>query len=125
MSLPLLIDMNLSPEWVGWLEQRGWSAVHWSTVGDPRAPDRVILGWALEHGRVLLTHDLDFGAVLASSGAVSPSVIQLRASDVTPQASGALMLEVLKSLESQLERGALVTVDEDGSRVRVLPLRSA
>jgi len=35
------------------------------------------------------------------------------------------MLEVLKSLESQLERGALVTVDEDGSRVRVLPLRSA
>ena len=35
MSLAILVDMNLSPDWVPLLRQRGWSAVHWSMVGDP------------------------------------------------------------------------------------------
>jgi predicted nuclease of predicted toxin-antitoxin system len=122
VSLLLVIDMNLSPDWVGWFEDNGWSAIHWSTVGDPRAPDRAILDWARHHARVVFTHDLDFGAVLASSGAVFPSVIQLRANDVTPSACGALVLEVLTSFKEKLEQGALVTVDEDGRRVRLLPL---
>ncbi len=68
------------------------------------------------------SHDLDFGAILASACAVSPSVVQLRTNDVTPQASGTLVLEVLMSFETQLEKGALLTVDEEGSRVRLLPL---
>ena len=33
MSVQLVIDMNLSVEWVAELAQHGWSAVHWSTVG--------------------------------------------------------------------------------------------
>src|SRR5260370_41795868 len=33
MSVQLVIDMNLSVEWVTELAQHGWSAVHWSTVG--------------------------------------------------------------------------------------------
>jgi predicted nuclease of predicted toxin-antitoxin system len=35
--------MNLSVEWVGELAQHGWAAMHWSTVGDPRAEDSVIM----------------------------------------------------------------------------------
>jgi len=46
MSIKLLIDMNLSSQWVEALERNGWHAVHWSTVGDPRAPDRVMVDWA-------------------------------------------------------------------------------
>ncbi|MCW5969277.1 MAG: DUF5615 family PIN-like protein [Blastocatellales bacterium] len=42
MSVKLLIDMNLSPDWVSVLERHGWSAIHWSEVGDPRATDRTI-----------------------------------------------------------------------------------
>jgi len=110
---------------MGGFERNGRSAVHWSVVGDARAPDGGILAWAREHARVLFAHDLDFGAVLASSGAVPPSVIPLRANDVTRQAAGAVMLEALTSFGGELERGALVTVDEDGGRVRVLPLRGA
>jgi predicted nuclease of predicted toxin-antitoxin system len=125
VSLPLVIDMNLSPEWVGWFERHGWPAVHWSAVGDPRATDVDILGWASAHHRVLFTNDLDFGAVLASSGGLSPSVVQLRTNDVTPAISGAMLLEVLTLFEGELQRGALVTLEEDGGRVRVLPLRGA
>ena len=50
MSVQLVVDMNLSVEWVAELASHGWSAVHWSTVGDPRADDSVIMAWALANG---------------------------------------------------------------------------
>jgi predicted nuclease of predicted toxin-antitoxin system len=43
MSIGLLIDMNLSPEWVVEFARHGLDAVHWSTVGDPRAADATIM----------------------------------------------------------------------------------
>lgn len=76
--MKLLIDMNLSPEWVDVLRSNGYEAQHWSTVGDPRAPDYVIMEWARATGSIVLTHDLDFGALLAITSAVGPSVIQVR-----------------------------------------------
>jgi predicted nuclease of predicted toxin-antitoxin system len=123
MSFPILIDMNLSPAWGEWFKAHGWPAVHWSAVGDPRATDRVILAWARDHGHVLFAHDLDFSAILASSHASTPSVIQLRTRDVTPHGSGALILDALVSWETELRQGALVTVDETSRRARILPLR--
>jgi predicted nuclease of predicted toxin-antitoxin system len=62
MSVRVLVDMNLSVEWIAFLEQAGWSAVHWSTVGDPRAEDATLMQWASTHEYTVLTHDLDFGA---------------------------------------------------------------
>lgn len=123
MSLPILIDMNLSPAWVEWFAAHGRLAVHWSAIGDPRSKDRTILSWAREHGHVLFTHDLDFSAVLASSEASAPSVLQLRGRDVTPDGAGPLILDALQEWEDQLNQGALVTIDGASRRVRVLPLR--
>ena len=78
MSAKVVLDMNLSVEWVAELAQHGWRAVHWSTVGDPRADDSVIMAWALGNGYVVFTHDLDFGTILALSHAMGPSVLQVR-----------------------------------------------
>lgn len=47
MSVKILVDMNLSPDWVGYLQSHGWESVHWSMVGDPTAPDRAIMDWAI------------------------------------------------------------------------------
>jgi predicted nuclease of predicted toxin-antitoxin system len=52
MSVKILVDMNLSPEWVAALTRHGWSAVHWSTVGDPRATDRVVMDWSVANGYI-------------------------------------------------------------------------
>ncbi len=77
--MKLLLDMNLSPLWVEHLRTSGWEAVHWSEIGDIRAPDTVIMQWALENGFIVFfTHDLDFGALLAATRANGPSVIQIR-----------------------------------------------
>ena len=61
----LLLDMNLSPALAGLLADSGHDVVHWSEIGNYRAPDVAILAWAREHDQVLVTHDLDFGAMLA------------------------------------------------------------
>lgn len=37
MSLHILIDMNLSPDWASLLRASGFSTTHWSTVGSPGA----------------------------------------------------------------------------------------
>jgi len=75
----ILVDMNLSPKWVPAIRSAGIEAVHWSKVGDPKAPDHDVIAWAVAHEAVLLTNDLDFGAILAASGHLKPSVLQLRA----------------------------------------------
>jgi predicted nuclease of predicted toxin-antitoxin system len=64
MSLKILVDMNLSVEWVPLLTADGWQAAHWSTTGDPRATDTTLMAWALANGYIVFTHDLDFGTVL-------------------------------------------------------------
>ena len=48
--MKLVVDMNLSPSWSSTLGARGFEAVHWSTIGAPRAPDHEILAWAREQG---------------------------------------------------------------------------
>lgn len=118
----LLIDMNLSPMWVSVFEAGGWPALHWSDVGDPRAADKEIMVWARTNHYVVFTHDLDFGIILAATRSLGPSVIQVRTQDVMPKQLGEMMVGVLRQYESQLEEGALITIDERKSRIRVLPI---
>ncbi len=122
MSLRIVVDMSLSVEWIPLLEEAGWTAVHWSQVGDPRADDTTIMAWASGHGHVVFTHDLDFGTALALTHAGKPSVIQVRAQRVLPEHMGSIVFACLKQYERELAAGALVVVEPSKSRVRVLPL---
>lgn len=81
--------------------------------------------WAADHGDTVFTHDLDFTTILALAGAKGPSVVQVRTQNVRPEAIGADVVRVLNTHRDALEAGAIVTIDELGARVRVLPIRSA
>lgn len=120
----LVVDVNLSPDWVAVFASQGWPAVHWSTVGDPRAKDRTIMTWAREHAHVVFTHDLDFGTLLALTRASGPSVVQIRTHDVLPDHIGTMVSSVVRTYQSQLQEGAIVTVDESRGKVRILPIGS-
>lgn len=114
--------MNLSPDWVPALITAGYEAVHWSTVGDIRATDREIMSWARTNGYIVFTNDLDFGAILAATQAEAPSVLQVRTQDVLPDSLGTVVIDVLQQFEPELTAGALISVDESRSRVRILPI---
>jgi len=120
--MKLLLDMNLSPDLVDIFIEQGWQALHWSTVGDPCAGDTTIMRWAHDNGYIVFTHDLDFGALLAATHAQGPSVIQVRTQDILSQSFYARLIQILQKYESTLEKGALIVIDENKSRVRILPL---
>ncbi|MBE9143801.1 DUF5615 family PIN-like protein [Planktothrix mougeotii] len=120
--MKILIDMNLSPEWVKTFTDAGINSVHWSTVGDPRATDRLIMAWAADNNYIIFTNDLDFGAILAATQTQSPSVIQVRTQDLLPDAIGKLMINTLFQFQEQLETGALITLETSRSRVKILPI---
>ena len=120
--MKILIDMNLSPSWCDLLVKRGFEAVHWTEVGNPDDPDQELFRWALDNDHIVFTHDLDFGAILAATGANAPSVLQIRTQDVHPDSLGEYVISLLKEFASELEQGALISADRERSRIRMLPL---
>lgn len=122
--MKILLDMNLTPRWVLFLRTAGFEALHWSQVGPADAPDEEIMAYAASGEFVVLTHDLDFSAILAVTKGSKPSVIQLRARNIAPEVVGATVLTALRQTASEMEAGALLTIDADRTRIRLLPLQS-
>ena len=123
--MKLLVDMNLSPSWVDRLARQGFEAVHWSTISAATAPDVEILTWAKDHQFVVITNDLDFSAILAAGVVAGPSVVQLRTQDLLSEGAVRIVARALEAHREDLERGALLSIDEGGTRVRMLPLKGS
>ncbi len=121
--MKLLIDMNLSPRWVETLSIAGLKAVHWSMLGPPTSTDSEIMAYAATAGYVVMTYDLDFGAILAATQGEKPSVVQIRAENPSPDVIGKQIVAALRQMTTELESGALPTIDPKRSRLRVLPLQ--
>jgi predicted nuclease of predicted toxin-antitoxin system len=121
--MKILIDLNLPPRWVQTFAGAGWEAIHWSQVGAPTASDREIMAWARDNGYVVFTHDLDFSALLATTQVKGPSVIQVRTQNILPEAIGNLVIDSLKQYRSELEKGAIITIEPYRARVRILPFK--
>lgn len=117
----IIVDMNLSPRWVGLLTEAGFEAAHWLDLGPSDASDAQIMAFARTHEYVVLTHDLDFSAILSATHAQRPSVVQVRSDDVSPQAIGNRVVAALRQMASELGEGALLTIDVARTRLRVLP----
>ncbi|MCE7985990.1 MAG: hypothetical protein DYG89_32840 [Caldilinea sp. CFX5] len=120
--MKILIDMNLSREWVDIFRSQGWQAVHWSSIGVPDDRDEIIMAWAVANQYLVFTHDLDFSAILASTKAPAPSVIQLRIQNIMPESLAATVIAAIHQFENLLEQGVLITVDHGKQRARILPL---
>ena len=118
----LLVDMNLSPRWAKVLQTAGHEAVHWSMLGAGNVTDVAIMTYAKNHDYVVITQDLDFGAILAATGGTKPSVVQIRSDELRPDAIAHSVLTALKQTEAELLVGALLTIDPCSARLRILPI---
>jgi predicted nuclease of predicted toxin-antitoxin system len=119
----VVVDMNLSPSWIDRLSEHGFDAVHWSAIGAATARDDEILAWARTNGFLVLTHDLDFTAILAATADQAPSVVQLRMQDLLSESALEAVTSALRAHSEDIAKGALLSIDESGARVRILPLR--
>ena len=114
--------MGLSHRAAGALRAAGHDVAHLREQGLQRLPDEGIVEKAVAEGRVIVTSDLDFGRIVALSRRSVPSVVTLRLEDMRPEGVSLALCDVVARFEEDLGRGALVTVDERGIRVRPLPL---
>jgi predicted nuclease of predicted toxin-antitoxin system len=119
--MKLLVDMNLSSDWVPLLGSHGWEAKHWSTIGVGNAPDTELMRWAREHGHVVLTQDLDFPQMLYATKDSGPSVVLLRMDNEFDVTAREHVCAALVLAETALADGALLTISGNRVRLRRLP----
>lgn len=110
--------MNLSPAWIDVLAADGHDVVHWRDIGRADCGDEEIIAVAARDGRAVMTADLDFGASVARRGLTTPNVVQLRLSNTDPLVVGGVVRASLKSAESALSGGAILTISSGRSRMR-------
>jgi predicted nuclease of predicted toxin-antitoxin system len=124
--MKFLIDNNLSPKVADGLNNAGHDAVHVREYGMSAATDDVVLAHARSEGRVLISADTDFGLLLATSGAASPSLLLVRRiSGRRAEQIVAIILANLGSVTEDLTSGAVVVLGDEWIRVRPLPLPPA
>jgi len=117
-----LADMGISPRTVAVLRSLGYEAIHLHEAGLDCLSDSDILAKALHEGRVVLTHDLDFGELVAASGARLPSVITFRLRNMSADNVNRFLQAIILENQERLDAGAVVSVSESGVRVRSLPI---
>jgi len=118
-----LANMNISPITVEALRNHGWDIVRVSEVMDEKSKDIDVLVYAQKQNKVVITQDLDFSQILALRGYAKPSLINLRFENASPDFVTARIIDVVSSMEKELEEGVVVTVDETSARYKNLPIR--
>jgi predicted nuclease of predicted toxin-antitoxin system len=114
--------MGISPRTVEFLREVGHEANHLHNEGLHQLDDPAILVKAQQEQSVLLTHDLDFGELVAASGAELPSVITFRLRNMRPDNVNRHLRAVINHHQDALKQGAIVTVTEGRIRIRPLPI---
>jgi predicted nuclease of predicted toxin-antitoxin system len=118
----LLVDANLSPRVAVRLTAAGHDARHVVDAGLVSASDATILAAADADGRVVVSSDTDFGAILARRDLSSPSFVLIRhMNDLTPDAQAELLVAAIADAEAELLAGAVVSIGRGRLRVCRLP----
>ena len=118
----LILDQGLPQQASAILRANGIDAVHTAEIGASTFEDEEILVLARDQGRAIVTLDDDFHALLAVTGASTPSVIRIRIQGLKAQATAALVQQVLSICVEDIDAGAVVTVQPNRLRSRRLPL---
>ncbi|MFA5072953.1 MAG: DUF5615 family PIN-like protein [Nitrospirota bacterium] len=117
-----IADMHISPLTVAALRNAGYAIIRVTEKLPATSSDKEIVQLADQDKATIITQDLDFTAIVAQSGLQGPSIISLRVADAKPQAITALLKKVLPLVEADIAKGALISVDDEGYRIRRLPI---
>ncbi len=117
-----LLDQDVYAATARFLERLGHDVVRAAQIGLSQATDERVLAVAQEQGRIFVTRDRDFGALVfvKRSGA---GVLYLRMLPSAQDSVHSEMARVLKSHGEEELRKAFVVIEADGHRFRRLPDR--
>lgn len=119
-----VVDANLSPRLAALLRDAGHDAVHVRDIGLRTASDDEIIDYAISTDRIVISHDTDFGTLLAYRELSKPSFILIRSSDpVDVHDQARLIVANLDAMSDDLETGAIAVFARGRLRIRRLPLR--
>jgi len=125
-AFALLADENINPDVVAGLRVLGSRIETVAELGLAGAADSLILDRAVADGRIVLTHDPDFGRLAVQGSSISTGVVFLRPGHI----SSAIVLAALEAANTaagDLSTPFLLTVEQraqSGLRVRVRQLQS-
>lgn len=120
--MKFLLNMNLPRTLVRLLSSAGHECRHAGDIGLSRSSDMMIIEEARAKGEVIITHDLDYGHLLAFSGETTPSVIIFRLRNTHPNNLFAQIIGAWPKIEKPLLEGAIVVLEDAGIRIRELPI---
>lgn len=120
--MKFLLDVHMPQKLADSLEEEGHQCRMMVKVADPKSLDEEIIEIARQNDEVILTHDLDFGTLLAFSNADSPSVIIFRIPQINATVFSGLVKDNWAAIEASLAKGAIVVFQENAIRIRELPI---
>ena len=120
--MKFLLDMGISPTTGTYLAELGYDTIHLLNENMETSSDPEILHKAIHEKRIILTHDLDFGKLLASSGTNSPSVVIFRLKNMRPENVNRFCDRIINRFADSLEKGAILSVGDRRIRCHQLPI---
>ncbi|MHB8280995.1 MAG: DUF5615 family PIN-like protein [Candidatus Humimicrobiaceae bacterium] len=120
--MKFIADMNISPQTIETLKERGYTIKRVTEFLGPNAGDEDIIDLAIREESTIITQDLDFSYLLAKRRMSKPSLITLRINIIKPVRVAKVLEMVLPQIESELNKGSIVIVEEERIRIRKLPI---
>ncbi len=118
--MKILADIPISPRTVEFLKKHGFECYHLIEFKMGTATDDEIVNFAKDKGYTILTEDLDFGAILAYTKEIKPSIIILRVGNLNTDQINSLLLKILPKIEN-LEN-CIIVAERNRIRIRKLPI---
>jgi predicted nuclease of predicted toxin-antitoxin system len=116
----ILLDQGLPRDAAEQLRSGGVECTHVGEIGMASSSDTDILEYARSVGRIVVTLDADFHAILVVSGMSAPSVIRIRLEGLKGPGIATIIREVLAAYASDLAVGCMITVKEQKTTCHLL-----
>lgn len=120
--MKFLLNMNTPRELGRRLTAKGHESRHVGDIGMSQASDVEIMEEAKANKEVIITHDLDYGHLLAFSGESEPSVIIFRLRTTHTDNLFVRIISAWSEIENPLIEGAIVVIEDSVIRIRKLPV---
>ena len=121
--MKFLLNENIPPSLVGYLRSEGYDSIHSINAGLSGKKDEEVIHYASANDYIIITHDLDYGRIISLSGEAKPSVITFRQKSISPEIITESLMITLPQIKEILQMGALVSIDQQLIRYRLLPFK--